>query len=662
MAHSTSSDYLIACNENSGACPYRQPVSKQAKMPWNDLLDTFPATYAAPPTFDDPAFQSKDLPSLPHLRIAPLRNPIPPGSRKIPAPLEPATTARRESVVSKSATFPSVNLPAELPTLEEFLNAARRDNGSSRVLGAGPNTEQPLRTIFPGFINLRAVEKFPYPPFPDDAPRKRRRLGSLGDNFGELLQLPIPKAQKDIPKRRPFGPLPILNELKEPPPNAALFPPIEAGRRPKFMNQPGKDTSTSADHTLHGQTIERRAQRIEDLIELNNENEETELGKQEDGNVRETDGTKLLSHPQQSTQEANDLLSQKETIRPKKKLRRWSEQETYDLLRGVVRCGVGNWTSILTQPDLKFNKRTAANLKDRFRVCCPWAYETGQSSNTDDIQSRLADSINNAQSGLVGKILLPDPRTAKIGAEYKKGTTKTSFSAAKVHSRGTGSGAKDPDNQPGRSKQKRVSGMNGSQELSNRSKSTLISLGLEDPDTAVKSNRRQRRPFTEAEDEALLKGYAVHGFQWTLIRQDKHLNLLHRKATDLRDRFRTKFPSVYREGGFATVKNIDSNIRDGRSPAATVEGTKPGFASASKHSGIELMEIPISATGATAVPIDPAMSPPAPPSSLPEPPNVPVTPLLSFSIDDGGHAAEETNFAVRWAENTLPPLIWDELV
>lgn len=46
-------------------------------------------------------------------------------------------------------------------------------------------------------------------------------------------------------------------------------------------------------------------------------------------------------------------------------MRKWTDEETTALLRGVVKCGIGNWTAILAQPELKFNKRTASNLKDR---------------------------------------------------------------------------------------------------------------------------------------------------------------------------------------------------------------------------------------------------------------------------------------------------------
>lgn len=44
---------------------------------------------------------------------------------------------------------------------------------------------------------------------------------------------------------------------------------------------------------------------------------------------------------------------------------RWSEQETNDLLDGVVKFGIGSWKRILLCPDYTFNKRTAVDLKDR---------------------------------------------------------------------------------------------------------------------------------------------------------------------------------------------------------------------------------------------------------------------------------------------------------
>jgi hypothetical protein len=61
-------------------------------------------------------------------------------------------------------------------------------------------------------------------------------------------------------------------------------------------------------------------------------------------------------------------LSPKTRGRSRKNLRKWTDEETISLLRGVVRCGIGNWKEILAQPELNFNKRSASNLKDRYGI------------------------------------------------------------------------------------------------------------------------------------------------------------------------------------------------------------------------------------------------------------------------------------------------------
>ncbi|KAI1910794.1 hypothetical protein LOZ39_003455 [Ophidiomyces ophidiicola] len=617
-------------------------------MPWNETLDSLSTAVSS----DDLCFQPTDVSQRPYFRIPPLRNPIPSGSRKIPSPLEPDTSSVRESSAAKPLNLPSGNPPKVLPTLEDFLKAARKDTDLPHSFGVPPSTERLPKNSLPAFISLRAVENLSHPSFPDDTPRKRRRLDVAGESsLTDVVQLPIPKVQKEVLKQRPFSPLPVLNELKEPPPNAALFPPIleSDGRHEE------KDTSLSAELLISEQAGERRTQRIEDIIDLN---EEAGVASEN----QEPDPQKLhrasADRAGQVAGPTDTSSRQGKSIKPKKKLRKWTEQETHDLLSGVVRCGVGHWTAILSQPDLKFNNRTAMNLKDRFRVCCPWAYEPGHGSTSDDTRARLADNISDAQSGLVAKILLPDPRSTKNAPEFNRGPTGPSGLSQSVAQSNATCGTKVSNSYKKSQKQsqKRSSGISGSKELSNKSKSTLISLGLHDPDMAVKSSRRHRRPFTAAEDDSLLKGYAVHGFQWTLIRQDKHLNLLHRKATDLRDRFRTKFPNVYREGGFTTTKSKDA-ILNGRSTFSPGDGIRcrSGAVSDSKFNGDTQNK------DLAAVPIDPAMSPPAPPSSLPEPPNVPVTPLFSLLLDDGPNGAEESNNPLRWSENTLPPLVWDEL-
>lgn len=64
-----------------------------------------------------------------------------------------------------------------------------------------------------------------------------------------------------------------------------------------------------------------------------------------------------------------------------------------------------------------------------------------------------------------------------------------------------------------------------------------------------KSHRRARRPFTAAEDEAILRGFEKYGAQWQKIKSDPDLNLDTRARTDLRDRFRNKYPDKFVEAG-----------------------------------------------------------------------------------------------------------------
>ncbi|KAK0254859.1 hypothetical protein LTR91_011441 [Friedmanniomyces endolithicus] len=58
----------------------------------------------------------------------------------------------------------------------------------------------------------------------------------------------------------------------------------------------------------------------------------------------------------------------------KPKRKKWSDEETACLLKGVARFGVGNWTKISQHPEYGFQSRSALDLKDRFRVCCPDDY------------------------------------------------------------------------------------------------------------------------------------------------------------------------------------------------------------------------------------------------------------------------------------------------
>lgn len=335
----------------------------------------------------------RELPQL-SLRIAPLREPVSSRTLSIPSPLEPKTSGAREpNNVSKSTSTGGnnpTNPKASLPTVTEFLNAARTQKSESTT-DSQSNVEPLPKPILPAFVNLRALERFPFSSSFDDntlhGTRKRRRLDPQTESFNEHLQLPIPQAQKEQ-RPPPFGPFAILNGLNEPPPNAALLPPIEAGSITQLLTKPSREQAAAVDPASLGSTngappeaqhVERKEAKIEELIgaTLDDHNDD-DVHDHEHERIGSSDSVptiKSLALDKDPASNDNNLspvqtgdepLSPKTRGRSRKNTRKWTEEETTDLLRGVVKCGIGNWTAILAQPELKFNKRTASNLKDRY--------------------------------------------------------------------------------------------------------------------------------------------------------------------------------------------------------------------------------------------------------------------------------------------------------
>lgn len=338
------------------------------------------------PTFSRPFDESltRELPQLQSLRIAPLRQPV---SRTLsgPSPLEPNASGVRESNTASKTSSSSANVPATLPTVAEFLNAARTKKNDSFV-DSLPSFEPPPKPILPAFVNLRALERSPYSSFDDESvhARKRRRLDVQGDSFGEHLQLPIPQSQKEQ-RPPPFGPFAILNGLNEPPPNAALLPPIEAGSIPQLLNKPSRRHSHAEPASVKdGQRVERREGKIEEILDSPLDDKDDKASEEDRNRSEPANGKESIEQggggygkgetEADPSMERHESLSPKPRGRSRKNTRKWTEEETAALLQGVIKCGVGNWKAILAQPELKFNKRTASNLKDRFRFCCPWAY------------------------------------------------------------------------------------------------------------------------------------------------------------------------------------------------------------------------------------------------------------------------------------------------
>jgi hypothetical protein len=345
------------------------------------------AATSSPPE-DSSLPQFRDIhPQLPRLRIAPFRQPAPARILNVPLPLEPTASVVLEKNVSSTAATSTAGttLPAKLPTLEEFLNAARTTNAVvGSTVDSVSSLERPPKTILPAFINLRTVEKLPYASFEENVPLKRRRLDVSGDHFsGEHLQLPVPHTQSEKKPPPPFGPFAILNGLNEPPPNAALFPPIEPGSLPPMLTRLTKDISASESDATHAdkhstkQSVDRREGRLEEILDSKSQHHARQASDADNapGQVAarttsdkkdDSRGNGTAEASQKPAEDSDEPMSPKTRGRSRKKLRKWTEQETNDLLRGVVKCGIGNWTAILSQPELKFNKRTAANLKDRY--------------------------------------------------------------------------------------------------------------------------------------------------------------------------------------------------------------------------------------------------------------------------------------------------------
>ncbi len=59
--------------------------------------------------------------------------------------------------------------------------------------------------------------------------------------------------------------------------------------------------------------------------------------------------------------------------------------------------------------------------------------------------------------------------------------------------------------------------------------------------------RKRKQAWTEREDQELEKGFLKHGYQWERIAKDDTLNFDNRSGSNIRDRFRLKYPEKWAE-------------------------------------------------------------------------------------------------------------------
>ncbi|KAL7791924.1 hypothetical protein V8C37DRAFT_381766 [Trichoderma ceciliae] len=309
---------------------------------------------------------------------------------------------------------------------------------------------------------------------------KKRPAIHIKDDF---VQLPQP-AKKPKAHQAPFMP-PIINGLLEPPPHVALFPPIE---------------SSAFDDTDAGQS--------KLLHELS----------------YSPPGPHLSPEPNQPVPKPR--ATRKRSSKPRRK---WSEEETNHLLMGVDRHGVGKWTNILDDPDFLFISRSAGDLKDRFRTCCP---EEMRVTEVDERQSRARRrQKNKPPSPTKPDKMSPDTFLADGGTLSGKNP------AACIPF--------EFDDLP--IKRSRAHRMKVSD---------LAGLGIVGP--FRKARRRERTAFSNRDDQEILQGLEAYGPSWSKIQRDKRFHLGSRQPTDLRDRVRNKYPYIYQriEKGVFQPKDV----------------------------------------------------------------------------------------------------------
>jgi hypothetical protein len=319
----------------------------------------------------------------------------------------------------------------------------------------------------------------------DLSTKKRHRAMTTTEDMIQLKPLKKQRSCQQVLPRQQVVP-PIISGLIEPPPNAAVLPPM--------ATVDFDDDST------------RNIASLKDFGTIIHDVAAPVTGESE---------------------KANAAKIKRKAAKPRRK---WSEQETNNLLLGVSRHGVGKWTNILEDPEFRFDDRTAGDLKDRFRTCCPDELRDQLSSKRAfPKRSSVTSSETKAKikSSLLRENLL-------IESEELEQTWHPPSASQDADADAT------PKPRKSRAHRKKME--------------DLASLGIQGP--FKKSHRRERRPFTEQDDKEILQGLYQYGPAWTKIQRDPRFNLSSRQPTDLRDRVRNKYPDIYNtiEKGTADVK------------------------------------------------------------------------------------------------------------
>lgn len=333
------------------------------------------------------------------------------------------------------------------------------------------------------------------PTISSDAQRRDEQSNSVMYSGGEssLIQLPKPPQAPRRPAKRPRIP-PLLQGLHQPPPlppKNKLFPPISE------RSAPGSDVGDCFNLANAFSSSSENLAEARVLPEQRNESASDDVG------WTTTDPAIPVSPRVQepSSENVTDPSSAplatdraQTKVKTARKRMKWTQKETEDLLIGVSRFGIGRWKQILECADFSFQGRTAVDLKDRFRVCRPGE---GLKARKAAISEDPAASIREATS--------PPSTNAPVRPTSTEDTDTNDQAAPK----------------------------------------TTAVYG-----PFMKSRRRARREFSDTDDKNLLKGFQRHGPVWHAMRDDFELDFGMRHPTDLRDRFRIRYPDQFAKAGY----------------------------------------------------------------------------------------------------------------
>jgi hypothetical protein len=381
-------------------------------------------------------------------------------------------------------------------------------------------------------------------------PNERKRVDYQAEESSRIvcentvIKLPQPpKLPAKTAKRARIPPL--LQGLHQPPPlppTGRLFPPITDGASGFEQDICDRVQSGHVSQEARG-----KGGRENISIQTNELNERNEVQGEHSGDDRDivTSSTSLVHNSNQETtfqlpSEGSVLQATAQNPRSRKR-KKWSDEETRDLLLGVSRYGIGKWKKILHCSEFKFEGRTAVDLKDRFRVCCPGeGLKLRQPKRQERVQDQSVGSTSTSTQPIAGK--------DTPGVEN---TSKDLSVSKEVFAKGAG-------------------------HVHRMSHPELAEMGIQTP--FARSTRRPRQRFNVLDDDNLLKGFEKYGAAWHLMRDDKDLGFSARHPTDLRDRFRIRYPEAYARAGYklkSKVKTIPG-IEHDRNARRSLVAAPPG--------------------------------------------------------------------------------------